>query len=210
MYPYNYAFSADFEVISILVLTLCGIVIFFMLALSVVSYILASLGVYTIAKNRGIRHPWLAWFPYGNMWILGSISDQYQYVVKGNVKNRRKLLLSITIVLAVLMISIVVLEALSAMGFHFAMVLMVVAYVAVVVLSVTGSVFQYMACYDLFRSCMPKNATVFLVLGIFFQVTLPFFLFACRNQEQGMPPRRRTVAEPVFIEQEPEEYQQED
>ena len=40
------------------------------------AYVLWSLGVYTIAKRRGIRKPWLSWIPVGNLWILGSISDQ--------------------------------------------------------------------------------------------------------------------------------------
>ena len=63
-----------------------GIIVFvglLVLALSVVMYVLSSLGMYRIAQRRGIRNPWLSWIPVGNMWILGCISDQYQYLVKG-------------------------------------------------------------------------------------------------------------------------------
>lgn len=36
------------------------------MAISLVFYIFESLGLYTIAKRRGIRHPWLSWVPLGN------------------------------------------------------------------------------------------------------------------------------------------------
>ena len=35
----------------------------------------------------------------------------------------------------------------------------------------------YIAYYDVFKSCKPKNAVLFLVLSIVFDVTLPFFVF---------------------------------
>ena len=52
---------------------------------SVVTYVLTSLGLYTMAKRRMINHPWLSWVPVANMWILGSLSDQYRYVARGQV-----------------------------------------------------------------------------------------------------------------------------
>jgi len=56
------------------------------------------------------------------------------------------------------------------------------------------TVFQYVAYYDLFASSHPSNATLYLVLAIVFQVTLPFFVFACRKKDEGMPPRKQPVA----------------
>ena len=70
---------------------------FFANGLSILAYILQALALYTIAKRRGIRKPWLAWIPFGNSWILGSLSDQYHYVTKRTIKNRRKLLLGLEI-----------------------------------------------------------------------------------------------------------------
>ncbi len=43
--------------------------------LSIVSYVLFSLGLYTVAKRRMINHPWLSWIPVANIWILGSLSE---------------------------------------------------------------------------------------------------------------------------------------
>ena len=61
--------------------------------LSVGTYVLTALGLYTIAQRRGINKPWLAWIPVVNVWTLGCISDQYRYVVKGEKKSKRKVLI---------------------------------------------------------------------------------------------------------------------
>ena len=69
--------------------------------ISIAAYVLQSLGYYTIAQRRGIKHPWMAWVPLLNLWILGSISDQYRYVARGQIRNRRKVLLGVAIGMAV-------------------------------------------------------------------------------------------------------------
>ena len=197
---------------------------------TILSYVLQSLGMYTIAKRRGIRKPWLAWLPLGNMWILGSISDQYRYVAKGEVKNKRKALLGLTIALSILVIGIYVL--------YFAMIFQgvmdstavdgsfVLSYFAAIipvalgllVFSLIATVIQYIALYDLYASCAPSNAIIYLLLSIFINVTMPFFVFACRKKDLGMPPRKEDMpvqpvleaeviepAEAVVTEETPEE-----
>ena len=49
-----------------------------MFGLSIAAYVLQALGLYTIAKRRGISNPWLAWVPVAWVWVLGSISDQFR------------------------------------------------------------------------------------------------------------------------------------
>lgn len=77
--------------------------------LAIASYVLMALGLYTVAKRRGIHKAWLAWIPVANVWLLGCISDQYRQVAKGQVKNRRKLLLTLQIVVVVLAILVSIL-----------------------------------------------------------------------------------------------------
>ena len=60
---------------------------------AIFAYVFGAISLYCIAQRRGIKNPWMAWVPVLNCWILGSISDQYRYVVKGQVRNRRTLLL---------------------------------------------------------------------------------------------------------------------
>ena len=64
---------------------------------SVAAYVLTSLSLYTIAARRQIANPWLSWIPVVRIWVLGSLSDQYRYVVKGQYKSKRKILIGLKI-----------------------------------------------------------------------------------------------------------------
>ena len=188
-----------------------------MLAFGVVSYVLNSVGMYRIAKRRGIHHAWLAWLPVGNAWLLGSISDHYQYVVKQNTTKRRKIMLTLGIVCAVCAI-VYVIGALVistadvvSYGMGLEIGLMVLwgffGVVGTFGVGIALAVFCYIAYFDLFRSCKPKNDVLFLVLSIVFKVTLPFFVFACSGSDDGMPARRAPEAAPQ-IPYQPEEEQE--
>ncbi len=174
-------------------------------------YVFQSIGLYAIAQRRKIRHGWLAWVPFGNMWILGSISDQYQYLVKGNIKGRRKILLGLNIgCVASYMFAMLcgVLGFLNqdAVLFMLGYLLGALGYAVTIIILI---VFMYIACYDLYRSCKPDDGVLFLVLSILIPVTLPIFVFACRNQDQGMPPRKQPV-QTVPVTEQPEEAEDEE
>lgn len=181
------------------------ILVFYVLALAVAIafYVLQSVGIYTIAKRRGIHKPWLAWLPVGNMWILGSLSDQYQYVKMGKVTNRRKVLLilyAVMLVASVLSTVGTVIAIVNATIFNGGEVALGVGGTLLSNLLVTGvsiaaMVMEYIALYDVFRSCNPDNSVAFLILGIFLPVTLPFFLFFNRKKDGGMPPRKKPATE---------------
>ena len=61
--------------------------------LGIATYVLSSMALYTLASRRRIEKAWLSWVPVLNVWIVGSLSDQYRYVVKGQYKSKRKSLL---------------------------------------------------------------------------------------------------------------------
>ena len=171
------------------------ILILLAIAFAVVSYVLGAVGMYRIAKRRGIHHAWLAWVPVGSSWLLGSISDHYQYVAKRkNTKRRRVLLILQLIMAAVSMVYttstvMMILSADSTVATGLAA-LIILFYLLLMGVAIAAAVFCYIAYYDLFRSCKPGNAVLFLVLSVVFNVTLPFFVFACSNADQGMPARR--------------------
>ena len=187
------------------------------LAFSIVSYVLNAVGMYRIAKRRGIHHAWLAWIPVGSSWLLGSISDHYQYVAKKKITGRRKSLLVMNIILAVMSLVVVVGAALifsfaagpeDLMGSRILLAgLLVIAYLVLLGLSIAVLVVSFIAYYDLFQSCKPNSAVLFLILGVVFNVTLPFFVFACSNSDHGMPERRprQTVGQLPEEEQAPAE-----
>ena len=182
------------------------------MAFSVVSYVLSAVGMYRIAKRRGIHHAWLAWIPIGSSWLLGSISDHYQYVAKQKVTKRRVILLVLGIVTAVMggffglgtgLLSAAEIAGGEVSGSILAVIVTVIAYLGMMGLAITATIFCYIAYFDLFRSCKPKYDVLFLVLGIIFNVTLPFFVFACSGSDEGMP-ARRAAQPPVQIPCEPE------
>lgn len=74
--------------------------------LAVASYVLTALALYTVARRRGLKNPWLAWIPVADSWLLGSLSDQYRYVVKGEHTHRRAFLLFFRILTVVLTLSL--------------------------------------------------------------------------------------------------------
>lgn len=80
------------------------------LGIVLIVYILLALGLYKQAKNRALDHPWLAWLPIGNLWILGCLADQYRKLVLGKEKaNHANRLFWVSLVAAVLLIAVVVL-----------------------------------------------------------------------------------------------------
>lgn len=186
-------------------------------------YVLGSLGLYTVAKRREIKHPWMAWLPVLSFWTLGSISDQYQYVVKGRIRNRRKLMIGLAIVQMVLAVVIYVVyfvayfklileigmnaelmddNQVMQMLLSTVMPMVIIALVSGIV-GIVLTVFQYICYFDLFRSCDPDNRVLYLVLSIIFSFLLPIFTFVCRKKDLGMPPR--TDAPVAYIPQQPAE-----
>jgi len=187
----------------------------FLLGINIAAYVCKALGMYTIAKRRGIQKPWLAWIPVAEMWTLGCISDQYQYVVKGKVKNKRKSLLTLNILMWVSYIAFFVAYAVFFVQLFLAMgtdpemmpelnaaaigavIWMLVLALVMFGFAVAVLVIQYMALYDLYRSCDPDNGGLYLVLSIFFSIALPILVFICRKKDLGMPPRREEVPQQI-------------
>ncbi len=168
-------------------------------------YIATAYGLYTIAKRRGISKPWLAWIPVVSVWILGAISDHYCAVVTCQKKSRRKILLGTAIaasLLGMILVAIclgVVIDLLIALQPGMMEIpenIMLragsVAVAALLVLptmvvAIVHAIFYYIALYDVYRSCEPSNAVLYLVLSILISYCQPVFLVLCRNKDDGMP-----------------------
>ncbi len=205
--------SADMTATSVTGVFLVIFLLFYLLMFTyfIVCYVLQAVGMYTVAKRRGLRHPWLSWLPVGDVWLMGSVSDQYQYVAKGKIRNRRKVLLGLTIAIYCIyayMLAFCVLASLGLVGgppgqegilaFSGALyIAAIVGYIAVIVLGIVLMVFQYIVLYDVFASCNPDNAVLFLVLSILLGI-MPFFVFFNRKKDLGMPPRKEPEALPVI------------
>lgn len=209
MYPTDINGAAGAALGIIAVVLIAYLVAF---GLGIAMYILQALGLYTLAQRRGIKHPWMAWLPVTNMWILGSIADQYRYVAHGQIRNRRKVLLGLLIAIMVLWlvffcvyIGLFVNMAVQIPQFQYmaeaqimrylgtSMLWLLVVLLLCWIVAVIAAVFQYICLYDLYASCCPDHKVLFLVLSILVNVTMPFFVFACRKKDGGMPPRRDEI-----------------
>lgn len=181
----------------------------------IASYILSAMALYAIARRRGIHNAWLSWVPVANCWIFGSLSDQYQYVVKGEVKSKRKIMLVLNILVTVFTLMVSVLAIVTVVGVFFSvndsermraingpMLAILGVALPLACVSIAYAVIRFMALFDIYRSLDPHNAVLFLLLSIFVGVTEPFFLFFNRHKDEGMPPRKQP--EPSHIPEEPQ------
>lgn len=216
MTGYSYVYEGDvaFGVLSALLANVPSVL------LGLAGYVLSSIAIYTISRRRGLNHPWMAWVPVLKVWLLGSLSDQYQYVVKGENKSKRKWLLALNLVvwlLSVAMVAVLIVFVVDMAGSNLygmnerelmkeamGMILSILGLtVPVMGVSIAFAVIRFMALYDVYRSLDPGNSVLFLVLSILFNVTEPFFLFFNRMKDKGMPPRRQ----PEYVPQEESHWQ---
>lgn len=215
-YMDDYGFGAMMEVfndpaflavLDVVLMVLAGVLAGIML-FGLIMYILESRGMQKLAKDRQIRHGWLAWIPVARMWVLGSIADQYQYVAKGRVRSRRKTLLWLTlsnVILALVQIVGVAcylgyLLEWFAIDYFVALQMYSIADIlnlAVAIIGLIAQIHAYIALHDLYASCEPDSASAYLVISILIPITQPFFVFSCRNKEYGMPPRKPAMSVPT-------------
>lgn len=216
---YQYHYAAESEEGLIAMLIYYAVYALFGGGMGIALYVLRSLGTYSIAKRRGLNHAWFAWVPVVDAYLLGCISDQYRYVVRGQNKSKRKWLLGLNIVMGILIVAIVA----SIIGVAFRVSGIAIqgageAQVANAAMSsvlgilglmlplmgiaIAAAVIRYMALYDLYTSVDPGNNVLYLVLSIFVSVTEPFFIFFNRNKDGGMPPRKAAPMDTEYVQPE--------
>lgn len=167
-------------------------------------YVTNALPLFLIAKRRGLKGAWLAWVPIGDGYILGSISDDFQLLCRNELKNRRlwlPLLMGATVVLCIFapVLAIAWVEDWTVQLTLTNWLLLIAAATS----SVVGAVIKWMATYDLFRSCVPKNAGLYLAISVVVQIVMPtfgiireiFMLVVCKK-DLGMPTLNRPQQEP--------------
>ena len=203
MYDYSYSYSSGDAEASIAVL---GSMLIISLVIGLIFYIFESVGLYTLAKRRGIHNPGLAWVPVARDWVMGSLSDQYAMRLGQNKSYRKVLpaLGAVVTVLAVLVLSFTIqfmvrlatgdpvlyAQLYQASNNPEEAVLLifgsVVPFVSILyIVGIVYMVFYFITLYKLFQSCRPGSAVGYLLLSIFLSFLRPFLIFACRNSDEG-------------------------
>lgn len=192
-------------------------VLFFMLAYLVVYYILNGIGLYAIAKRRGIGAPGLAWVPVGYLWTVGAIGDHYDRVTTG--KDHKFRIWTVCVYGGGVLLYIFAFVGMVIMGlsigltypenlppsemfpiFRQMLVLCLILLLAFVAM-IASAVLYYISLYRLYKAASPSRAVLFLVLSIIFTLTIPFFIFFLRNRDDGLTHKARgaSVAEPPAV-----------
>lgn len=143
---------------------ICAIV----LVIGLVFYVLKSIGLYTLAQNRGIENPWLAWIPITDLYITGMLVGEMDLF--GLHIDNLGLWFPVATVGGSLLCGIPVL------GVLIWFVLMI---------------FLVMFLYKLF-DMYSTNAILFTILSLLLGL-FPIFIFAIRNNEKQV-----SAAEPAF------------
>lgn len=180
---------------------LIGIIMLFVLALAVVSYILSALSYFTVAKRRGIAAPWLAWIPITQAWTLGSICDHYDGL-HGFERKWRKVLISLSIIVvgSAILAEIVSYaqmlrlalsdqrgysyddwEIIGMLGWIYG------AGIITIIVASAMSVCQAICMFKFYESCRPQDAVKYLLLSLLVPLASPFCLMSCRKFDLGLP-----------------------
>ncbi len=178
---FDYMNGADYMTTFYFVWAIVQTVIIVCVVLSVVMYVFQALGIYSIAKRRGIEYAWMAWIPVVNYYMFGKVADEYNARVDGKKTSYAWGLLIgsiVTLVLALVMIPM----AFTAIFAPVFWVGVAVVYFVLLAVSITMAVFQYIALYKIYKSTT-ESCVVLLVLSILFSFIMPFVLFAVRNGE---------------------------
>lgn len=188
---------ADFDMVVALLSSTTNLI-------SLLSYVLTAYSFYSIAKRRGISCAWLAWVPVIQLWVVAAISDDYQKKTKNAVTKRRKIVLwllalEVVFVFAVLIaIGGAILGILQA-GYHYYEDIwdwialfggiggLILTLALAGGLQIIKKVVEYFALYDVYSSCDPSNALLFVLVNVFVAITKPIFLLISHKKDGGMP-----------------------
>lgn len=185
------------------------IILFFVylviLGIGIASYILQSLALHTLSKRRGIANPWLAWLPFGNYWIIGSLARDYD---KQKGIHRRwdtvllvlslvgfALFLAVYIALIVFIIVNAVNEDMYAEAYNEVLIsnmlgALLVFYIMLIVALVGMMALQalvYVCIYKIFESTVPKESLKYFLIYLLVPFAAPICLFICRNKGYQHP-----------------------
>lgn len=161
---------------------------------------LRAMSLYTISKRRGIANPWLSWLPFGQEWILGSISDQYIRAEWYRRKKRRWTLLILEMILIAMYLwygfifeRYTVLDVDYSSGKPFYTIDAnspgIPFKLGCIILIIVTVIYYFICLNHIYYSCNPKNHSTFLALSLVLWPAQPILLFLDRKKDLGMPIR---------------------
>ncbi len=125
-------------------------------------YVLFSIGLMKLAKNKGIENAWLAWIPIGQLYIMGKVIGTFKIfdweIPKAEMWLPLGFVIAVVLFLIPLIKAFVPLSLFLASGFAF---------------------------YKLFAMYRPKNATLYTLLSMLLGFMGPILVFVIRNDQSA-------------------------
>jgi hypothetical protein len=128
-----------------------------MAVIGIAAYLVVSFSIYTMAKNRGLANPWLAFVPIANLYILA------QLIRTLNIFGFEIPMFTVVYPLAAVVVGL--LGQVDVIG---------------TILSLAYFILSIAALNKLYRMYAPDNATLYTVLSIF-GIPAIIILFMIRN-----------------------------
>lgn len=185
-------------------LAFIALYLFIVLGISFVLYFLQAAGIYKMSKNMGLPNSWMAFIPILNHYALGRIAEKY---IKNDGRPSAKFskillilnVISLVVALAFIIFVFILLfleaasfseidaimysEEMAAISGITIVLPIILGYFIFVGIIIAFNVVYYVALWRIFALYDNNNATLYLVLTIFFSFLYPIFLFILRNRQ---------------------------
>ncbi len=137
-----------------------GAFFFIAIIFAIGSYVLAALGLYTMAQNRQLENAWVAWIPVAQLYILGKLIRTL------NIGGYE--IPQIELVLPGVAVAGVVLGAIPLIG---------------TLIAIASAVVSLFALYKLYSMHRPEQATLYMILSVVIPFMGPVFIYMIRNDQ---------------------------
>lgn len=155
-----------------------------MFALCIASYVLQAVGMYRLAQYRKHKSPWWAWVPIANWLLLGDLTDDF-ILFKKNITGRKLvyIILGIYCSLLVAMVFLLLVCAVGAiMQEPLLIIFILIFYIFFIIAMLAMLAALYILYYYFYKTYKPENAALYLILSIFFSVSVPIIIFYLGNE----------------------------
>ncbi|MDK2941501.1 DUF4190 domain-containing protein [Acetobacterium carbinolicum] len=158
----------SFWAIMPVIMSVLGIILAISLVVGIICYVFNSLGLYTMAKNRNLDNPWLAWIPFASSYLMGELINDDVSIGTWHIPYAKLFLPLMGLALSIVMM---VLGFIPYLG----------AFVSIL-LSLALSFYYYAAQFWLYSIYDKDHRVLYLVLSIIFPFLGPIFIFIVRNR----------------------------
>ncbi|MEL7661989.1 DUF4190 domain-containing protein [Acetobacterium wieringae] len=159
----------SFMAIMPVIMSVLGIILVVSLVIGLICYVFNSLGLYTMAKNRNLDNPWLAWIPLASNYLMGELINDDVSISTWHIPYAKLFLPLMGLALTVVMTILGFIPYLGAfMG---------------IILSLALSFYYYAAQFWLYSIYDKDHRVLYLVLSIIFPFLGPIFVFIIRNRD---------------------------